>query len=347
MFKKPNMTDLANQEALKKLKNIIELMIQVCPKALYNDSIGGSTVFSEFLSYYSNTSDSVEKNQLKSVLNVVKAAIIGDQNRSHQQRIQDIYPSGIPGMLLLRSICEHENNNEALALKICLDLGPSRAINSRFIDAMVNKVFDGVDFETVLSYVQLPPRQFTASPSAQGGELDTLENYARIFNFLMKDRKVQKIFKIIVNDLIGQPHPDEMITRLVYDFGVEYWDWKKLDMNIETILEAAPNVKEVSLHSSGIYSALQGWASEGGLIVLPKLAMQCAAHLSILTYAVISEGRNDTNRPTPMIALKLSEQIVAIDEVEGFCAVLPSEPPPSRSKELVGETDAMQNIDSS
>lgn len=273
MFKKPNMTDLANQEALKKLKNIIELMIQVCPKALYNDSIGGSTVFSEFLSYYSNTSDSVEKNQLKSVLNVVKAAIIGDQNRSHQQRIQDIYPSGIPGMLLLRSICEHENNNEALALKICLDLGPSRAINSRFIDAMVNKVFDGVDFETVLSYVQLPPRQFTASPSAQGGELDTLENYARIFNFLMKDRKVQKIFKIIVNDLIGQPHPDEMITRLVYDFGVEYWDWKKLDMNIETILEAAPNVKEVSLHSSGIYSALQGWASEGGLIVLPKVSL--------------------------------------------------------------------------
>ena len=92
-------------------------------------------------------------------------------------------------------------------------------------------------------------------------------NYKQVFDFLW-NKGVKKVFKVIVNDLTDRPHTDEMIVRLVQKFNVEHWEWKKLDMSSQTILDAAPGVKSVTLHSSGSYSALQGWACKNGLIKL-------------------------------------------------------------------------------
>ncbi|KAK5989096.1 Subtilisin DY-like protein [Cladobotryum mycophilum] len=245
-YLKPRLQD---SKALEKLSTIIELIVQICPKALYETSMSGNTVYKELLSY--DTASDVKdwpKNPRVPVLDILKKAIIGDPERQHSEKLKDLYPPGVT---------EH---------KICLDLGTSRPIGSKFIDAVIKQTFENINFETALSYICLPPRILSTAVNAQT-ETDTLATYERIFAFL-RDRNVTKIFKVIVNDLAGRPHTDEMITKLIKGFDVEHWEWKKLDMNIETILEAAPNVKTVSLHSSGSYSALQGWASEDGLIKL-------------------------------------------------------------------------------
>ena len=165
-----------------------------------------------------------------------------------------------------------------IARKICLNLGASKPIGNKFVDAVVKESFDVFTFETALSYVSLPPRNSPATSVTQGKETDTLETYQRVFQFL-KDRHVKKIFRVIVNDLTDRPHTDEMIISLLKEFDVEHWEWKKLDMNSEAIYEAAPRVKTVSLHSSGNYSALQGWACETGLIILNNV---CSASIEAM-----------------------------------------------------------------
>jgi hypothetical protein len=164
-----------------------------------------------------------------------------------------------------------KNSLTIIERKICLDLGSSKPLGAKFIKAVVDQRFDTFDFETALSFVNLPPREFPIASGMEEKDADTLENYEPVFSFL-KERKVRKIFKVIVNDLVGRPHTDEMIVSLVKEFGIEHWDWRKLDMNSETIREAAAEVKTVSLHSSGSFSALQGWACESGLVKLDHVS---------------------------------------------------------------------------
>ena len=158
-----------------------------------------------------------------------------------------------------------------LARKICLDLGSVRPVGRKFIDAVINERFDTFDFETALCYVALPPRKGSHTTEDKIAESDFLDTYKVVFDFL-RDKKVKKIFKVTVNDLVGRPHNDDVIITLAREFGVEQWDWKKLDISSETILDAAPLVRRVFLHSSGSFSALQGWACKQSLAKLTHVS---------------------------------------------------------------------------
>ncbi|PTB47926.1 hypothetical protein M431DRAFT_501633 [Trichoderma harzianum CBS 226.95] len=92
----------------------------------------------------------------------------------------------------------------------------------------------------------------------------------KVFDWL-REKGVKKILSIIVIDSTEPSHSDGAIEAALgitpsKMFGIETWDWKKLDINCDVISRCAPNVKEVSLYSSGNNAVLMGWSSGSGLL---------------------------------------------------------------------------------
>jgi hypothetical protein len=90
-----------------------------------------------------------------------------------------------------------------------------------------------------------------------------------IFQWL-RDNYVREILMVIVIDNGNPSHSDEAIERALQGFGIEVWDWKKLDLNSDVISKCTGSVKEVSLYSSGNNSVLMGWYSTEGLRNIEK-----------------------------------------------------------------------------
>lgn len=91
-----------------------------------------------------------------------------------------------------------------------------------------------------------------------------------LFNFL-RHKKVQRIIRVIVDDMVEPAHSDEAIEAALAGFKVEIWDWRKLDLCTETILAATFDAEEVCLYWSGNNAVLRGWSEAGGLPLLRKL----------------------------------------------------------------------------
>ncbi|KAI9770212.1 MAG: hypothetical protein M1839_003240 [Geoglossum umbratile] len=112
-----------------------------------------------------------------------------------------------------------------------------------------------------------------------------LKDAGVIFKWLAK-RNVSKIFKVIVIDdgdpphssqphssqpYSNQPHSNQVIEESLKDFKIETWDWKKVDICSDTILEAAPGVRFLNLYASGNSAVLKGWSCTDGLVELKNL----------------------------------------------------------------------------
>ncbi|PNP59103.1 hypothetical protein THARTR1_01351 [Trichoderma harzianum] len=95
-------------------------------------------------------------------------------------------------------------------------------------------------------------------------------HYKEIFDWLKK-KKVERVFEVIIEDDLSTPHEDETIIETLKTFGVETWNWKKYDICIDTISQAAPNVSTVYLYTSGNNAVLRGWSDETGLRTLQQL----------------------------------------------------------------------------
>lgn len=128
-------------------------------------------------------------------------------------------------------------------------------------------------FESVLKYVALPKLRIDLDkeedrdkhPKEKG-----LKDLIKIFNWLRKNH-VKKIIKVIVVDDGDIAHSDSAIRDCVQGFDVLKWDWKKVDLCSEVIYEAARNVEEVTLYSSGNNAVLLGWSSSDGFLKFPKV----------------------------------------------------------------------------
>jgi hypothetical protein len=69
---------------------------------------------------------------------------------------------------------------------------------------------------------------------------------------------------MVIDD--GDPsHADASIEEALEGFGIEIWDWKRLDLSTEVICKSTKVVQEISLYSSGNNAVLMGWASPQGL----------------------------------------------------------------------------------
>ena len=95
-----------------------------------------------------------------------------------------------------------------------------------------------------------------------------------IFDWLRNTVGVTKIIRVIVEDDPTDFHSDEVIEHSLKGFDVEEWKWFKWDLCIDTILEAAPNVREVNLYWSGNKAILKSWAASDGLASL-RQASRC------------------------------------------------------------------------
>jgi len=112
------------------------------------------------------------------------------------------------------------------------------------------------------------------------------EDLKVIFDWLRNRCKVKKIIKVRVDDNKSPSHSNQTIEESLKDFKVEILDWFKFDLCSETILEAAPDVKEVYLYSSGNNAVLRAWSGCDGLKKLSKVVSpQVGSTFNIKTYA--------------------------------------------------------------
>ncbi|KAH8654473.1 hypothetical protein BGZ60DRAFT_532842 [Tricladium varicosporioides] len=132
-------------------------------------------------------------------------------------------------------------------------------------------------FEEVLQYVALPSMQLEKRPIIQkaGRKIPKPDGRGRsdmvfLFNFL-RNKRVKRIIRVIVDDTLEPAHSDESIEKALGGLKVEIWDWRKIDLCTETIVTAAPEVREVSLYWSGNNAVLRGWSEVGGLNMLTRL----------------------------------------------------------------------------
>ncbi|KAK6829857.1 efflux pump aflT [Apiospora arundinis] len=93
-----------------------------------------------------------------------------------------------------------------------------------------------------------------------------------VFNWLKDEKKVKKVFRVIVDDLQEPSHQDEAIEACLRDIeGVGTWDWKKIDLSPDIIQNAARHAKIVHLYWSGRNIALRAWSEDRGLRQLEHL----------------------------------------------------------------------------
>lgn len=132
-------------------------------------------------------------------------------------------------------------------------------------------------FEDTLQYVAFPAVQVERIPQSKMMKKQQQQQDGKgrrdmefLFDFL-REKKVKRVLKVIVDDTTDTPHSDESIERCIGGLGCEIWDWKKIDLCSETILKAAPDVRELSLYWSGNNAILRGWSESEGLCQLSKL----------------------------------------------------------------------------
>ncbi|KAH6851063.1 hypothetical protein B0I37DRAFT_373102 [Chaetomium sp. MPI-CAGE-AT-0009] len=109
-----------------------------------------------------------------------------------------------------------------------------------------------------------------------GGSLDIPADcpgridYCWIFKWL-REQDVTKIIRVSVGDQKHTSHSDEAIERCLEHTEVEVLDWNKLDICATVFTDAAPRVRDLTVHCSGNNAVLRSWMSPGGLVELEDL----------------------------------------------------------------------------
>jgi hypothetical protein len=101
-----------------------------------------------------------------------------------------------------------------------------------------------------------------------------------IFDWLKAKEKygqnVKRVVEVAVDDLDhedGKAHSDDAILYCLDGLHVEIWNWAKMDISSDLILQATSgHAKEVYLYCSGLNSVLRSWSSCDGLVLLSKVS---------------------------------------------------------------------------
>lgn len=159
----------------------------------------------------------------------------------------------------------------------------------------LKRFLDRLQPDDVLKYVRIPHFVVTQTDNVKtpnshqqstimkssgrlGTEMEPSNNCHIVFGHLAhrKPNPVRAILDIAVDDISRErpPHQNVAITSCLRPFSqtIETWDWRKIDMCTDTILEAAPLAKEIYLYCSGNNVVLKGWASLDGLPKFSKVS---------------------------------------------------------------------------
>jgi hypothetical protein len=122
-----------------------------------------------------------------------------------------------------------------------------------------------VEFEPTLKYVDLP--------AFDGIEANKREEAKIILEWLRKSRIVKRIFHLSVADSLHEPHSEETIEDAIKPFDIKILDWRRIDLSIRTIRDAAPNIRRLRLYSSGNWAPLDHWIGADGVCTLQKVCL--------------------------------------------------------------------------
>jgi hypothetical protein len=125
-----------------------------------------------------------------------------------------------------------------------------------------------IDFESILSYVQLPEMTDKADGFPEADRRDA----HKILSWL-RGKKVEAIIDLQVPDALYGHHREETIESALDLFvQIESLDWRKPDISVET-LRAAKNLRIVWLYSSGNWGPLGYWTSNEGISTLDNVCV--------------------------------------------------------------------------
>jgi hypothetical protein len=96
---------------------------------------------------------------------------------------------------------------------------------------------------------------------------------ANIVFDLLKAKGVRTIVKVDVRDCLLHPHSDSNVIQCLRSFVVRKLDWRRADMGIEVLLQAAPDIEEITLYYTGNKEVLNRWTGYEGLRRLKKVAI--------------------------------------------------------------------------
>ena len=106
-----------------------------------------------------------------------------------------------------------------------------------------------VEYEPWLRVVQLPSLQCDP-PTPSVHYLRGQREAHLIFDHL-RQKNVERVCEVTVPDCQTHPHTNEDIVKCLQGLHVKRLDWRKKDLSVATIIEAAPEVEEIFLLSSG------------------------------------------------------------------------------------------------
>lgn len=92
-----------------------------------------------------------------------------------------------------------------------------------------------------------------------------------IFRWLKNECGVSSVLKVTVIDDGENCHSDEAIEACMEGLEVRSWNWYRVDLCCDVILNSASRVKDVALYSSGNNAVLKGWSSPSGLAKLKNV----------------------------------------------------------------------------
>ena len=90
----------------------------------------------------------------------------------------------------------------------------------------------------------------------------------QVLGWLKTGRQVQKIIELKVPDSLQEPHTEDTIIQSIKDFKVEILDWKRLDLSIDCVFEAAEHVQKLHLYGSGNFATISHWTGVEGVCIL-------------------------------------------------------------------------------
>ncbi|KZZ89722.1 Peptidase S8, subtilisin-related protein [Moelleriella libera RCEF 2490] len=140
----------------------------------------------------------------------------------------------------------------------------------------IEKVLGKSEFATTLKYVNTRDIKFNEDKQPKDNELvkrpektvgrrSAPSEMEQIFRWLKDKKKVRSILKIKVLD-VKEPHSDEQIENALESIeDILEWDWEKLDLCSDVIVNSAPNARVVHLYWARNNAVLKSWSAQGGL----------------------------------------------------------------------------------
>ncbi|KFG80924.1 intracellular serine protease [Metarhizium anisopliae] len=150
--------------------------------------------------------------------------------------------------------------------ELWFDFGPPKKLTKTDF----KKHFGHLQFDSALQYVAFP--QSTLDKGEDNRHVLRQGRTDMVFFFeWLAQKGVERIIKVIVEDLKAPSHSDQAIEKSLKPFNVEMLDWRRADLDPVSLARIGQCLREVHLYWSGRNTVLRAWSEKEGLALIPTL----------------------------------------------------------------------------